>query len=373
MPDPAKNLRVAIVHDWLVGGGAERVVEELHKMYPDALIYTSYCTDEWRQRLDNKVVTGWLQHFGKLRKFMVLPRIWWFTHLDFSSYDLVLSSSGNGEAKSIRTPTSTTHICYCHAPTHFYWRHHDKYLKDPGFGAFNWLARLGLRLLVGPLRWWDKHRASTRPDYYVANSSHTAAEIKRYYDRDAIVIHPPVDVERFTNATQPTERTGFITVGRQVPHKHTDLIVRACTQLNLPLTVVGRGPEHDNLVRIAGPTVTFRTDASDAEVPELMAKATGFIFASYEDFGITPIEALATGTPIIAYQAGGARDYVIPEKTGQFFAEQTTKSLMAALQAFDPQIYEPAELIAQAQRFSEEAFQDKLTRYIEEKLQEKEA
>lgn len=363
-----KNIRVAIVHDWLVGGGAERVVEELHVLYPDAPIYTSYCTDEWRKRLDNKVVTGWLQHFGKFRKFMTLPRIWWFTHLDLSAYDLVISSSGNGEAKSVRTPDTTTHICYCHSPTHYYWRHYEAYRKNPGFGMFNWLARIGLFLLVRPLRWWDKHRASTRPDFYIANSSHIAAEIKHYYGRDAVVIHPPVDIDRFTHARQPTKRQGFVTVGRQVPHKRTDLIVQACTQLSLPLTVVGRGPEHNTLVRMAGPTVTFRTDATDEEIPQLIATATGFIFASYEDFGITPIEALATGTPIIAYQAGGARDYVIPEKTGQFFAEQTVESLVEALQTFDSTIYDSTELIDQAKRFSAETFREKLRHYIKEKL-----
>ena len=146
------TLKVAIVHDWLVGGGAEKVVEQLHVMFPDAPIYTSYCTDEWRDRLDNKVVTGWLQHFGKLRKFMALGRIWWFEHLDLSEYDLVISSSGNGEAFAVKTRPDTLHVNYCHSPTHYYWRHYDTYIARPGFGVFDPLARLELRLIVGPLR-----------------------------------------------------------------------------------------------------------------------------------------------------------------------------------------------------------------------------
>lgn len=154
----SSSLKVAIVHDWLVGGGAELVVQEMHRMFPEAPIYTSYCSDEWRQKLDGKVVTGWLQRwpFSKLRKYLPLLRIWWFTHLDLSEYDLVISSSGNGEAKGVRVPSTTTHICYCHTPTHFYWRHYDQYLRHPGFGICNPLARLGLRLLVGPLRRWDR-------------------------------------------------------------------------------------------------------------------------------------------------------------------------------------------------------------------------
>ncbi|HSX31895.1 MAG TPA: glycosyltransferase, partial [Candidatus Saccharimonadales bacterium] len=203
----AKN--VAIVHDWLVGGGAERVVQELHKMYPDAPIYTSYATDEWKQRLDGKVVTGYLQHwpFSKLRKYLTVLRIWWFGSLDLSAYDLVISSTGNGEAKGIRVPNGT-HVCYCHSPTHFYWRHYNQYLKNPGFGLFNPLVRVSLRLLVGPLRKWDL-RASKRPDYFVANSTHIQKDIQTYYGRDSVVVHPPVDISRFTPAPAK-DRKGFI-------------------------------------------------------------------------------------------------------------------------------------------------------------------
>lgn len=360
MPTKNRPLKVAIVHDWLVGGGAERVVYELHQMFPEAPIYTSYCTDEWRERLDNKVVTGFLQRwpFAKLRKYVGLLRIWWFTHLDFSGYDLVISSSGNGEAKGVRTPKGVPHVCYCHAPTHYYWRHYDQYLKRPGFGVFDPLARLGLRVLVGPLRKWDL-KASKRPDFYIANSTHTQAEIKTYYGRDSVVIQPPIDIERFAGKSN-TKRKGYVTAGRQTPYKKTDLIVQACTKLNVPLTVIGRGPEHERLVAMAGPSVTFPSNVSDKEMPKYMAGAKAFLFAAYEDFGVTPVEALASGTPVVAYRKGGALDYVVPGKTGVFFDEQTPESLEAAIQSLETMSFKEATIRAKAEEFSPKNFQKKL-------------
>ncbi|HSX16798.1 MAG TPA: glycosyltransferase, partial [Patescibacteria group bacterium] len=355
----AKKLKVAIVHDWLVGGGAERVVEALHRMYPDAPIYTSYCTPDWQKRLDGKVVTGFLQRwpFSKLRKFVAPLRIWWFTHLDFSGYNLVISSSGNGEAKGIRVPEGTTHVCYCHSPTHFYWRHYNLYIKNPGFGMLNPVARLGLRLLVGPLRKWDL-KASQRPDYYIANSSHIQADIKKYYGRDAVVINPPVDVERFAVA-QPAKRDTFVIAGRQVPQKKFDLVVAACSKASLPLLVLGKGPEHKKLVAMAGPTVNFVEEVSDSEMPGLIAGTNAFIFPCFDDFGIIPVEAMATGTPVIAFKAGGALDYVIPGKTGEFFDEQTIPAVRKALRNFDPKHYRPAVIQEHAAGFSAQVFRDK--------------
>ena len=146
--------KIAIVHDWIYGGGAEKVILEIHKLYPDAPIYTSFCSDEWRERLDNKVVTGYLQRwpFSKIRRLLPLLRQWWFAKLDLSEFDIIISSSGNGEAKFVRkSRPDQLHICYCHTPTHFYWRHYDEYIKRPSFRP-QWLARLGLRTLVRPLK-----------------------------------------------------------------------------------------------------------------------------------------------------------------------------------------------------------------------------
>lgn len=364
-------MKVAIVHDWLVGGGAERVVQELHKMFPEAPIYTSYCTPEWRKKLDNKVVTGFLQYwpFSTLRKFIPVLRIWWFTHLDFRGYDLVISSSGNGEAKGIKVPKGTVHICYCHSPTHFYWRHYNEYLKRPGFGLFNGLASIGLKLLVGPLRKWDL-KAAKRPDYFIANSTHIKDDIKKYYGRESTIIYPPVDIDRFANLNQK-QRSGFVTVGRQVPLKHTDIIVKACTNLNLPLNVVGRGPDHTTLTKLAGPTITFDDEASDEAVDKYLANAEAFIFAAFEDFGITPVEAMAAGTPVIAYKAGGALDYILDGRTGLFFDQQTNEDLQSIIQNFDSKKFDHQFIAHQAEKFSIANFRTNMKRFIDSVRQEK--
>ena len=361
-------MKVAIVHDWLIGGGAERVIEQLHKLYPEAPIYTSYCSDEWRAKLDGKVVTGFLQHwpFSALRKFVGPLRIWWFGRINFNGYDLVISSAGNGEAKDINVPKGVKHICYCHAPTHFYWRSYQQYLDKPGFGFMNPFARIGLKILVGPMRKRD-YKAAQKPDAFIANSSYIQNEIKQYYGRDSVVINPPVDVERFASQTE-NKRLGFITMGRQVAYKRIDLIVDACTKLDLPLTVIGRGPEHDDLVRRAGPTITFRTDITDENMPAMLQSAQAFIFAAVEDFGIAPVEAMAAGTPVIAYKDGGAQDYVIPGTTGQFFTEQSVSSLCDTLSSFDSNNYSSRLIANKAQDFSSKNFAKNVQAFIEKNV-----
>jgi glycosyltransferase involved in cell wall biosynthesis len=363
-----RSLKVAIVHDWLVGGGAERVVSELHRMFPDAPIYTSYCSDEWRERLDGKVITGFLQHwpFGKLRKYIGVLRIWWFGRLDFSGYDLVISSSGNGEAFSVKTPANVPHICYCHSPTHYYWRHYDTYMKRPGFGIFDPLARLGLRLMIGPLRAWDL-RASKRPDYFIANSTHIQRDIKKYYDRKSTVIYPPIDIDRF-EASPQGKRHGFVALGRQVPAKRLDIIVEACTRLGLPLTVIGTGPEHERLEQLAGPTITFLTNVSDAKIPALLAGAKAFLFASFDDFGIVAIEALAAGTPVIAFKAGGALDYIKEGETGLFFTEQSAESLIQTMKNFDSAAFDSKTIQKYARQFAPHVFQKQMANFIRKSL-----
>lgn len=363
MARPAQAPRVAIVHDWLVGGGAELVVEQLHQMFPQAPIYTSYATKEWRNRLDGKVKTGWLQYLGTVRKYIPVLRIWWFTHLNLKDYDLVISSSG-AEAKGIRVPEKTIHVNYCHAPTHYYWSRYEQYMKQPGFGAFDWLARIGLRLLVGPLRKWD-YKAAQRPDYMIANSTYIQSQIQEYYGRTSTVIHPPVYMERFQKPKNlKRERKGFLISGRQTPYKRFDLAVEACTRLELPLTVVGDGPDNKRLRKMAGPTVTFLGKVSDDVLEEEFASAAAYIFPGVDDFGISAVEALASGTPVIAYKKGGALDYILPGKSGQFFEQPTAKSLGRALRAFEPRRYSHPSIAVFAHRFSREEFQKKMRRYL---------
>lgn len=359
--------RVAIVHDWLYGGGAELVVEQLHKMFPEAPIYTSYCSDEWRARLDNKVVTGYLQNkpFSSLRKLLPVLRQHWFKNLDLSQFDLIISSSGNGEAKFVKRRPGATHICYCHTPTHFYWSKYNEYLRSPSFRP-KWLARLGLRLLVKPLRRRD-YKAAQAVDYFIANSTHIQNDISTYYKRESIVIHPPVDVDKFktTNDQRQTiNNQRFITWGRHIPYKRMELAVAACTKLNLPLTIIGTGPETSKLKKIAGPTVTFTGWVENDEVPKLARKASAFIFTAEEDFGIAPIEAMAAGLPVIAYKAGGALDYVKEGTTGTFFTEQTMESLIASLKKFKAESYKPTTIAKSAEEFSSAKFREHLTKFV---------
>lgn len=357
--------RVAIVHDWLVGGGAELVVEQLHAMFPDAPIYTSYATKKWRERLDGKVRTGWLQPLGGVRKFIPMLRIMWFTNLKLKGYDIVISSSG-AEAKGIKVPDESLHINYCHAPTHYYWSRYDEYMKRPGFGIFDPLARVGLWLFVKPLRRWDL-KAAQRPDIIIANSTHIQKEVKKYYGRESTVINPPVYMERFTKfENRNRKRSGFVIHGRQTPYKRFDLAVVACTKLGLPLTVIGDGPDHKRLRKLAGQTVTFLGYASDEVVEEEFASATALIFPGLDDFGITPVEAMASGTPVIAYKAGGALDYIKPGVTGEFFDKQTVRSLGTVLHKFNAKGYSSAAIRASAQRFSKEAFQQNMRALIVE-------
>lgn len=363
--------KVAIVCDWLVGiGGAELVVLEVHKMFPNAPIYTSqYDPQKLDWFVDANIRTGWLQKLPiGLKKFLPVLRAWYFSHLDLSGYDMVVSINFGAESKAIKTGPNTTHICYCNAPTHYYWSRYEDYIKHPGFGVFDPLARLGLKLLVGPMRRWD-FKAAQRPDHMIANSSHIQKEIKKYYHRDSEIIHPPVDTERF-GKSKSTPRSGFVITGRHTPYKKIDLAVQACTKLNLPLTVIGDGPEHQKLVDMAGPTITFAGQLPHDEVPTYLASATAFIFPNLDDFGIAPVEAMAAGTPVIAYKAGGTLDYVVPGKSGEFFTPQTAEALQKTLARFKPTKYSSGDIKTHARAFSQVNFQKSLSKYIKNVLQD---
>lgn len=358
-----EKLNIAIAQDWLISGGAERVVESLHKLYPDAPIYTSYCTSEWRAKLDNKVVTGYLQYwpFSKLRKFLPLLRIKWFEGLDLSEYDLVISCSSSGEAKAVRPGPNGIHINYCHAPTHFYWLRYDEYLKHPGFGILDPVARLGLKLLVKPLRKWD-YKIMQKPDYIIANSSYTQAGIKKFYNRDSTVIFPPVDISRFP--FKASERHGFVIAGRQTPYKRFDLVVDTCTKLRLPLTVIGKGPDHKRLISLGGPTIKFEKSVSDQQMPEFFSKAEAFLLPNVEDFGVVAVEALAAGTPVIAYRNGGPLDYLKEGSNGLFFDRQTISSLSETINKFHKLKFNYQKISKDTEEYGPDRFKKQIQSYI---------
>ncbi len=361
----AKELKIAIVCDWLTNmAGAERVILELHKMYPKAPIFTStYEPEKMPLFKDADVRTAWFQKLPKfLRKhqLLTLPRQWYFGHLKLKNYDVVISGSG-AEAKAVRAPDGV-HINICYTPTLYYWVKPEEYLNNEGSGGLNPIWRLGLKLLLPYAKKWDL-KASKRPDKIYAISTAVQTRIKKYYNRNSEILYPPADTERFT-AKFVDSRKGFVTFGRQVQHKRFDLAISACNEIQAPLTVIGNGPEHTRLKSMAGPTITFKTNVSDDDMVKYISTAEAFIFPNEEDFGIVAVEAQASGTPVIAYKAGGALDTVVEGVTGEFFEEQSTKCLSNKLKAFNYKLYNTRTIIDQAKKFSNEEFRKNIDQIV---------
>ena len=283
-----------------------------------------------------------------------------FEHFDFHGYDLVLSSSSSF-AKGVITPPETCHICYCHTPARFAWRQHE-YLSQSQRGR---LVSLLLRGVLGRLRAWDVESAS-RPDYYIANSYNVAQRIRKFYRRDvAAVIPPPIDTERYAPVSPAEVGSHFLVVSRLVGYKRVDLAVEACNRLGAPLRIVGAGPDFAGLKRIAGPTVEFLGRLSDTEVAREFARCRALIFPGEEDFGMTPLECMASGRPVVAFARGGALETVVDGETGMLFQAQTPDCLAAALSALNGMTFEPDALQQHAARFSLGVFNDRMMRFIE--------
>lgn len=363
--------KVAIVHDWLTTmGGAENVVLAMHEAFPDAPIYTSVYDPESVPKFDGlDIRTTWLQNLPgplkKLHKLFPMLRVKAFRDLDLSQYDIILSSS-SAESKQVRkTRPGQVHICYCHTPIRYYWSHYNEYKADPGFGWLNWLVRITMPLLVPPLKKAD-YKAAQQVDVFIANSSEVQKRIKKYYGQNSTVIHPPVDVDRFTPSLQ--RGNYYVALGRQVPYKRIDLAVQAATKLDLPLQVYGSGSEHEKLVEMAGPSVSFYTDrfsdASDEAVTQALNSAKGFIFPTDEDFGIVQVEALASGTPVIAYGHGGALDIVDDGESGILFDRQTVESLVVAIKQAKKTKFLASTLHRKAKRFDKGLFITKIRKIV---------
>ena len=361
-PAPAPPLRVALVHDYLAqAGGAERVVVALHQAFPDAPLFTSvYDAEATLPAFGGMDVrTSFLQRVPVLKsarfhKFALPLFPLAFERLDLSGYDVVLSNT-TGFAKGVITGPQTCHVCYCHTPARFAWRYAE-YVEQANFGR---AARLLLPLVVGRLRRWDYHVAQNRVDYFLANSHNIAQRVEKFYGREANVLYPPVETGRFH--VEPNPRADyFLIVSRLLAYKRVDLAVTAMTRLGLPLKVVGGGPEAQRLQSIAGPTVEFLGRRSDEEVADLLAHCRAFLFPGEEDFGIAPLEALASGRPVIAFGAGGALETVIAGETGLFFADPTPESLMDAVRRLDDLEIRPAAIRAHAETFDTAAFVDQV-------------
>lgn len=362
-------MRVAIVHDYLAqAGGAERVVEAMHGIWPEAPIYTSVYDPEATlpafKGMD--VRTSFLQRWARRSRVHKLALPFYpaaFEGFDLSGYDLVVSST-SGFAKGVITGPETCHVCYCHTPARFAWRYHE-YVAQ---GGYNKTVRRLLPLLVHRLRDWD-YASAQRVDHFVVNSFNTARRVRKFYRRDADVVYAPVEADRFRIESRPSADY-FLVVSRLVGYKRVDLAVEAMTRLGLPLKVVGSGPDLARLRALAGPTVEFLGRLPDREVADRLAHCRAFLFPGEEDFGIAPLEAMASGRPVIAFAAGGALETVIAGETGVFFEEPTPESLMGAVRDLDKMSVRPSRIRAHAERFDVRAFQRRLRALVEAKVAE---
>lgn len=367
-----KQPKIAIVADWLTNmGGAEPVILELHKLFPGAPIYTSVYNKEAMPAFkDLDVRTTYLQKW--LPEFIRYKHVLWpvlrahaFRKLDLSEFDIIISSS-SAEAKAIKKRPGAVHICYCHTPIRYYWSHYDEFKKEFNFGALTPLIRPFIPFFVKRMRKLDLESIKG-VDVFIANSTITQQRIKKYYGRNSTIIHPPVDIERFT--PQPkTERRGFVLWGRHVPYKRFDIAIQACNQLEAPLTIIGSGPDTARLKKLAGPTVKFTGRISNEALVKIAQHSKAFLFPNEEDFGISAVEALAAGTPVIAYAKGGALDIVEDEVTGILFKEQSAKALIEAIERFENHSFLPATLHRKAKRFARSLFATKIQKIVHDHL-----
>ncbi|HYA88748.1 MAG TPA: glycosyltransferase family 4 protein [Nitrospirota bacterium] len=330
-------MKTAIVHDWLISyAGSERVLEQIIKLYPDADLFSliDFLPEPERQFLQHRnIQTSFLQHFpfakSKYRGYLPFMPLA-IEQFDLSSYELVISSS-HAVAKGVLTTSDQLHVCYCHTPIRYAWDLQRQYLIESGLdkGIKGKIAKLILHYI----RLWD-YSASRRVDHFIANSHNVAAKIKKHYGREASVIYPPVDIDKFQPISKKEDF--FLTVSRMVPYKKIDLIVEAFSQTpDKRLVVIGDGPTLSKVKAKAKKNIEILGYQVTDVIRSYLQRARAFVFAADEDFGILPVEAQACGTPVIAYEKGGVLETIINGKTGIFFKEQTTASLINAVQEFE--------------------------------------
>ena len=382
------GLKVALVCDWLTNvGGAEKLLLRIHRLFPEAPIYTSKYDlkgIDWFK--DAEIRTGWLQNFpSKMRRILGPLRQWYFSHLDLSEYDLIISVTG-AEAKAVKSGRRLhekgkknvknpdgLHISYCHVPTQYYWQMYDDYVENPGFGVLNPFVRFFFKLLVRPLRKADL-KAAQNPDYFVTISEYAKDAIKKYYGRDSVVIHPPVEVEDFKVGKAITSSESYYVVtSRQVNWKRLDLAVRACMMTQRRLMVIGEGPEHKKLVKMAegSDLVEFLPLKQKRELSKYLAGSRGYLFPSLEPFGIAPVEALAAGCPVIAYGVGGAKDYIKDGENGLLFEPQSAKALAEAILKFEKMSFDRKKVAETVDDFGIGRFDKELVGFVRGKVEKK--
>ncbi len=355
-------MKVALVHDFLTQyGGAEKVLETFHEIWPEAPVYTLV--------YDQKVLPQYKNWDIRVSPIQNLPfstsHFRWYLALmpvaierfDLRNYDLVISDS-SAYSKGVLTHKNTIHICYCLTPTRYLWSDAYEYLEGL-FGKERVFKKL-LPPLLTYLRNWD-YLAAQRPDYLLADSNFVAERIKKYYHRDSMVIYPPVEVEKFYLSDKIKDY--FIILSRLRPYKKIDLAIRAFNKLKIPLKIIGSG-EDRTLRKIAGPYIEFLGSVSEEEKIKQLSQARALIFPQEEDFGITAVEAMAAGRPVIAFKGGGALETVIDGETGLFFEKQTWQSLANMVIKFNEYKFNPEKIRTHALKFSKAHFKQQFINFV---------
>ncbi|OYW45775.1 MAG: glycosyl transferase [Sphingomonadales bacterium 32-68-7] len=347
--------RVALIHYWLVGmRGGERVLERIARLYPDADIFTHVVN---RDRISaelarREIKTSFISRLpNAVRLYQsylpLMPMA--LEHLDLRGYDLVISSE-SGPAKGVIAPPDALHLCYCHTPMRYLWDHYHAYYEGAGR-----LSRAVMPAMCHYLRNWDATSAR-RVDAFAANSRFIQDRIRRAWGMPSDLVHPPVPIDQYSPASEVGGR--FLWVGQLITYKRPDLAVDAFTRLGLPLLVVGDGPLAPSLKARAGPSIEFASKLPFDQLRRAYAESRALVFTAEEDFGIVPVEANASGRPVIAYGRGGVRDSIVDGITGMYFPEQSVDALIQAVERFDTweREFDPAAAVANARRFSPEAF-----------------
>jgi len=354
--------RIALVHDYFVQlGGAERVAEAMHDSFPSAPMYTTVALPQslppHLRAAD--IRTSLLQRLPAMERrfrhyFMLYPFA--VEHFDLSEYDLIFSSS-SGYAKGVHRRRNAIHVCYCHTPMRWVWRY-DDYVAREGFGN---VARAALPFLLWGLRKWDL-RAARQPNYYIANSRLVADRIKKIYGREAFVIPPPIDVNRFQMSVEIDDY--YLVLSRLMPYKRIDLAIKACKRLNRRLVIIGDGPDRARLQSLADDRIDFLGRQPDSIVNYYAARCRALLFPGEEDFGMAPLEANAAGRPVIAYRGGGAVETIEEGTTGVFFDRPDSLALATAIEKFESMRWDQQTLRRHAEKFDQTVFAFRVLQFL---------
>jgi glycosyltransferase involved in cell wall biosynthesis len=365
-------MKVAIVHYWLVGmRGGERVVEALCDMYPEADIFTHvYMPEMVSEKIRrHKIIPTFINALPRAPKMYktylpLMPLA--LEQLDLRGYDLVISSE-SGPAKGIIAPADALHVCYCHTPMRYIWNMYHDYREGTGR-----LKRLMMPPLSHYLRMWDVTSAM-RVDSFVANSATVARRIRRYYGANSVVIHPPVDTSLFSIAPASELEDYYLMAGELVSYKRPDLAIRAFNEMKLNLVVIGGGEMLDKIRGLAGPTVSVLGSQPFGVLREHYSKCRALIFPGEEDYGMVPVEAMASGRPVIAFGRGGVVETVVPGISGIFFKEQTVDAIVTAVRGLNDLSIDSARIANHAEQFSRDQFLEKMQAHIDRLLLERRA